>query len=295
MPITELAEHFPWLVPVFGAVLGLLVGSFINVVAWRLPIMMEIAWRRETRSASESGIEIPADIDPDRFSLWMPGSACPHCNTPIQALQNIPVLSYAFLRGRCAHCAQRISSRYPIVEAFVGLCSAIVAWRFGFTWQCLLALGLTWTLISASIIDIDHYLLPDSLTLPLLWAGLLIAALAPDLAFTDLHSAVIGAAAGYLSLWSVAKLFHLVTGKEGMGYGDFKLLGALGAWFGWQTLPLIITLSAAVGSIAGVAAIALFRHSRHKPIPFGPYLAAAGWIALLWGADLIALYLDLVL
>ncbi len=295
MPLAELAAEFPWLVPVFGSVLGLLFGSFINVVAWRLPIMMEIAWRRETSSASDSGIEIPDDIDPDRFSLWRPGSACPHCNTAIGPLQNIPVLSYLLLRGRCASCSEQISSRYPIVEAFVGICSAIVAWRFGFTWQCLFALGLTWTLISASLIDIDHYLLPDSLTLPLLWVGLLIAVLAPNLAFADLPSAVIGAAAGYLSLWSVAKLFRLVTGRDGMGYGDFKLLGALGAWFGWQMLPLIITLSAAVGSVAGIGAIALFRHSRHKPIPFGPYLAAAGWIALLWGDDLVAIYLDLVL
>lgn len=295
MPLAELALQFPWLIPIGGAALGLLVGSFINVVAWRLPIMMEIAWRREMQTASESGIEVPAGIDPEKFSLWWPGSACPHCNAQIRPLQNIPVLSYALLRGRCGNCKQAISKRYPVVEAIVGVFSAIVAWRFGFTWQCLMALGLTWTLISASIIDIDHYLLPDSLTLPLLWVGLLVAALAQSVSFTDLRSAVIGAAAGYLSLWSVAKLFQLVTGKEGMGYGDFKLLAALGAWFGWQMLPLIITLSAAVGSVAGIAAIALLRHSRHKPIPFGPYLAMAGWIALLWGEDLIALYFELII
>jgi leader peptidase (prepilin peptidase)/N-methyltransferase len=257
--------------------------------------MMEIAWRRETQTASESGIEIPADIDPEKFSLWRPGSACPHCNAPISALQNVPVLSYLLMGGRCGACRQTISRRYPIVETCVGVLSAIVAWRFGFTWQCATALVLTWTLISASIIDIDYYLLPDSLTLPLLWAGLVVSAIAERASFTDLHSSVMGAAAGYFSLWSVAKLFRLVTGKDGMGYGDFKLLAALGAWLGWQTLPLIITLSAAVGSVAGIGAIALLRRSHQQPLPFGPYLAAAGWIALLWGADLIALYFEVIL
>lgn len=291
----ELVTFYPWLVPVGGAVLGLLVGSFINVVVWRLPIMMEIAWRREANAASDSGITVPAGIDPDKFSLWWPGSACPHCNTPIRSHQNIPVLSFVFMRGRCGTCAQHISKRYPIVETIVGVFSAIVAWKFGFSWQCLAALFLTWTLIAASIIDIDHYLLPDSITLPLLWAGLLLAAAPAGLFFTDLHSAVIGAAAGYGSLWSVAQLFRLVTGREGMGHGDFKLLGALGAWLGWPLLPLIITLSAAVGSIVGIAAITVLRRSRAQPIPFGPYLAMAGWIAALWGEELMALYLDLIL
>ncbi|MGD2168325.1 MAG: A24 family peptidase [Gammaproteobacteria bacterium] len=295
MPVAELVMQFPWLLPVGGAVLGLIVGSFINVVVYRLPIMMEIAWRRETHAASENGIEVPAEIDPEKFSLWRPGSACPHCNTPITALQNIPVLSYLLLRGRCGACGGTISKRYPIVEISVGVLSAIVAWRFGLTWQGAAALALTWTLVSASIIDIDHYLLPDSLTLPLLWAGLVITAIAEPASFTDLHSSVIGAAAGYLSLWSVAKLFRLMTGKDGMGYGDFKLLAALGAWLGWQTLPLIITLSAVVGSVAGVGAIALLRRSHQQPLPFGPYLAAAGWIALLWGEDLIALYFEVML
>jgi len=295
MPLAEIASQFPWLVPIGGALLGLLIGSFINVVAWRLPIMMEIAWRQETQGASDSGIEIPAGIDPAKFNLWWPRSACPHCNAPITALQNIPVLSYLLLRGRCSQCQQGIARRYPIVEAVVGIFSAIAAWRFGFTWQCLAALFMTWTLIAASIIDIDHYLLPDSLTLPLLWVGLLLSAVAPQIAFTDLHSAVIGGAAGYLSLWSVARLFHLVTGKEGMGNGDFKLLAALGAWLGWQLLPLIITLSAAVGTVAGIAGIALLRRSRQQPIPFGPYLAAAGWIALLWGDSLVELYFGLIL
>lgn len=293
--MTELASHFPWLVPIGAAVLGLLIGSFINVVVWRLPIMMEIAWRLETQAASDSGIEIPAGIDTAKFNLWWPRSACPHCNTPITALQNIPVVSYLLLRGRCGSCQQGIARRYPIVEAVVGLFSAVVAWRFGFTWQCLAALFMTWTLIAASLIDIDHYLLPDSLTLPLLWAGLLLSAVAPQIAFADLHASVIGAAAGYLSLWSVARLFALVTGKEGMGNGDFKLLAALGAWLGWQLLPLIITLSAAVGAVAGIAAIALLQRSRQQPIPFGPYLAAAGWIALLWGDSLTELYFALIL
>jgi leader peptidase (prepilin peptidase)/N-methyltransferase len=259
--------------------------------------MMEIAWRRETNSPSDSGIDVPDHVDPSRFSLWRPASACPHCNSAIKAHQNVPVLSYLVLGGRCGNCREPISMRYPLVEAFVALASAVVAWRFGFTWECLAALALTWTLIAASLIDIDYYLLPDSLTLPLLWAGLLLAAISTEGAapFADLRSAVIGAAAGYLSLWSVAKLFLLLTGKEGMGHGDFKLLGALGAWMGWQMLPLIITLSAAVGAVTGIAMIVLMRRSRQQPLPFGPYLAAAGWIALLWGDDLIARYLDLIL
>jgi len=295
--MTELAAHFPWLVPVGGAIAGLLLGSFINVVVYRLPIMMEIAWRKETNSASDSGIEVPGHIDAERFNLWRPASACPHCNTAIAAWQNVPLISFALLGGRCRNCREPISVRYPLVEAFAGLASAIVAWRFGFSWQCLAALGLTWTLLAASLIDIDHYLLPDSLTLPLLWAGLLIAAIPAAGAepFVDLHSAVIGAAAGYLSLWSVAKLFWLVTGKVGMGHGDFKLLAALGAWLGWQMLPLIITLSAAIGSIVGIAAITVLRRSRQQPLPFGPYLATAGWLALLWGDQLVARYLDLIL
>jgi leader peptidase (prepilin peptidase)/N-methyltransferase len=295
--VTELAANFPWLVPLGGAVLGLLFGSFINVVVYRLPIMMEIAWRKETNTASDSGIEVPSHIDTDRFSLWRPASACPHCNTPIAAWQNVPVISFMLLGGRCRRCREPISVRYPLVEAFAGLLSAVVAWHFGFSWQCVAALGLTWTLLAASLIDIDHYLLPDSLTLPLLWAGLLIAAIpaAGSAAFADLHSAVIGAAAGYLSLWSVAQLFWLVTGKVGMGHGDFKLLAALGAWLGWQMLPLIITLSAAIGSIIGIAAITVLRRSRQQPLPFGPYLATAGWLALLWGDRLVARYLDLIL
>ena len=291
--MNQLVLQFPWLVPAIAGVFGLLVGSFLNVVVWRLPIMMEIAWRRDTNGASDSGIEIPAHIDPERFSLAQPASACPHCNAPIRAWQNIPVASWLALRGRCSSCSATISARYPLVETFVGIASAIVAWRFGWSWTCLAALGMTWTLIAASLIDIDHYLLPDSLTLPLLWAGLLIAAFPIDgsVPFADLHSAVIGGAAGYLSLWSVAKLFLLLTGREGMGHGDFKLLGALGAWLGWQMLPLIITLSAAVGSVLGIIAILVLKRGREKPLPFGPYLAVAGWIALMWGEDLVALYL----
>ena len=297
MPVSESILQFPWLAPLGGGVLGLLLGSFINVVVWRLPIMMEIAWRREAHGASDSGIEIPAGIDPERFGLARPASACPHCRAPIRPWQNVPVLSWLWLRGRCASCRTPISARYPLVEACVGVLSAAVAWRFGFSWQCLAALAMTWTLVAAALIDVDHYLLPDSLTLPLLWIGLLLAAAAPagSEPFADLHSAVFGAAAGYLSLWSVAQLFRAVTGKDGMGYGDFKLLAALGAWLGWQMLPLIITLSAAVGAILGIAAIAVLRRSRQQPLPFGPYLAVAGWIALMWGEDLVALYLGTIL
>ena len=298
MPLVELAGQYWWLGPAGGALLGLLVGSFhqCGCVAIADHDGNRVAsGKPRRRKRKPESLKYRTAIDPERFSLWRPGSACPHCNTPIRSHQNIPVFSFVFMRGRCGACAQRISRRYPIVEAIVGIFSAIVAWKFGYSWQCLAALFLTWTLIAAAIIDIDHYLLPDSITLPLLWAGLLLAAVPGNLFFADLHSGVIGAAAGYGSLWSVATVFRLVTGREGMGYGDFKLLGALGAWLGWQMLPLIITLSAAVGSVVGIAAITVLRRSRAQPIPFGPYLAMAGWIAALWGEELMALYLDLIL
>ena len=219
----------------------------------------------------------------------MPRSRCPHCEHAITALENIPVLSFLWLRGKCSACRKPISWRYPLVELLTGCLSVLVAWRFGFGLAALAGLALTWSLIALSVIDVDRQLLPDDLTLPLLWAGLLFNIFA---VFAPLSSAVIGAMAGYVSLWLVYQLFKLTTGKEGMGYGDFKLFAVLGAWLGWQSLPLIILLASLVGAIAGISFIVFFGHDRRMPIPFGPFLCAAGWIALLWGEPLTRLYLQ---
>jgi leader peptidase (prepilin peptidase) / N-methyltransferase len=275
-------------------VLGLLAGSFLNVVAYRIPIMMERAWRAQCADLQSHAFTTPPHASADRrFDLWWPPSACPGCGTAIAAQHNIPVLGFLWLRGRCASCGLKISPRYPLVEASAALLGVIVAYVFGPTWQMVAALGLTWTLLALTLIDLDHKLLPDSLTLPLLWAGLLLntGAIGGTTMFaTTLQSSVIGAAAGYLALWSVYQLFKLVTGKEGMGYGDFKLLAAIGAWVGWQLLPLVILLSAVVGSLVGVAMIVFGGRSSQTAIPFGPYLAAAGWIALMWGEQLVRAY-----
>ena len=286
----ELFEAWPPALYLASLALGLVVGSFLNVVAYRLPIMMERAWRAEL--AAVEGRTLP---DEERFDLAWPSSRCPHCKAAIGAAQNIPVLSWLLLRGRCAHCKGRISPRYPIVEAATGLLSVAVAWRFGADWTTPAALVFTWFLIALALIDFDTKFLFDNLTLPLLWIGLLLALVDIDGAvlFTDLRSSVIGAAAGYLSLWSVYQLFRLATGKEGMGYGDFKLLAAIGAWAGWQLLPLVIVLSAAVGSVVGIALIATGQRSRQAEIPFGPYLAGAGWLALLFGRDIMGWYMGL--
>lgn len=252
--------------------------------------MLERGWRRQARAQ----LELPDSGETEeRFNLLTPRSACRHCGAPVRAWQNIPVLSYLLLRGRCAACGQRISLRYPLIEVFTAGLSALLAWHFGFGASCAGALLLAWTLLALTVIDLDHQLLPDVLTLPLLWAGLLFNLAWPDAAFTDLRSAVIGAAAGYLLLWSVYHLFRLVTGKEGMGYGDFKLLAALGAWLGWQMLPAVILLSAGVGAVTGIALILLRGRDRQLPIPFGPFLAAAGLIALLWGQPLLHGYRQL--
>jgi leader peptidase (prepilin peptidase)/N-methyltransferase len=284
----ELLETWPPLLYVASLALGLVIGSFLNVVAYRLPIMLERAWRAE--AAVANGEEPAAE---ERLDLAWPGSRCVHCNATIRAWQNIPVLSWLLLKGRCASCNGAISKRYPIVEAVTGLLSVFVAWHFGPTWATAAALVLTWFLIALTLIDLDHKLLPDNLTLPLMWIGLLLCLFEPDglPIFTDLRSSVIGAAAGYLSLWSVYHLFRIVTGKEGMGYGDFKLLAALGAWLGWQMLPLVIVLSAAVGSVVGIALIVTGQKSRQSQIPFGPYLAGAGWLALLYGNAIMDWYL----
>lgn len=266
---------------------GLLVGSFLNVVIYRLPVMMQQNWRRDCQEY----LGVDADMASNEpFNLVLPLSRCPACNTPIKPYQNIPVISYIFLRGKCAQCARPISLRYPIIETFTAIMSFMIAWHFGFSPQLGFALLLTWSLIALSFIDIDHHLLPDSISLPILWLGLFLSVF--DL-FADSHSSIIGAVAGYLALWCVFHLFKLLTGKEGMGYGDFKLLSLFGAWLGWQSLPAIILLSSLVGAVMGIAMMVFSRHDRNTPIPFGPYLAAAGWIALIWGADINRLYLKM--
>ena len=264
-------------------VLGLMVGSFLNVVIHRLPLMMERDWQAQYQ---EYLGESPAEDAP--LNLAQPASRCPHCNHKIRFYENIPLLSYLWLRGKCSSCQTSISARYPLVELLTGVLSAVIAWHFGFGLQAGAALLLTWALLALSMIDVDHQLLPDSITLPLLWLGLTLS-LFP--VFTDMRSSLIGAIAGYLSLWTVYQLFKLLTGKEGMGFGDFKLLAALGAWMGWQALPVIVILSSAVGALLGGAMIAIQGRDRAQPIPFGPYLAIAGWIALLWGDRISDAYL----
>lgn len=268
-------------------ILGLLVGSFLNVVIYRLPVMMQRAWRQDCLEY----LQMPAEEAPEAFNLLWPGSRCPVCKTEIKAYQNIPVISYIFLRGKCSHCATPIPLRYPSVEALTGLCSALLAWHFGYGLPLLFGLLLTWSLIAMSFIDIDHQLLPDSITLPMLWLGLFLSLFS---IYTDSHASIIGAVAGYLSLWSIYQLFKLVTGKEGMGFGDFKLLALFGAWLGWQYLPFIILLSSLVGSVIGIAMIVFRKHDASNPIPFGPYLAIAGWLAMMWGDAFNRLYLDIV-
>jgi leader peptidase (prepilin peptidase)/N-methyltransferase len=274
-----------------------MIGSFLNVVIYRLPIMLDREWRAqaaEFTSTAASAASSPTP-SPNRLTLATPRSACPACQAPITALQNIPVISWLVLRGRCAACNSPISKRYPLVELATGLLSAWVAWHFGFGAPAACALVLTWTLIALTGIDIDHQLLPDSITLPLLWAGLLAAVLIgprPGVALpVSPRDAVIGAVAGYLSLWLVFHAFRLVTGKEGMGYGDFKLFAALGAWLGWKLLPLVILLAAATGAVLGILMIVLRGRDRAAPMPFGPYLAAAGWLAMLYGDTLVDGYL----
>ena len=279
-------------------VLGLIIGSFLNVIIYRLPIILERDWRSQAadllRPAERS---TPGSAPLERFTLSTPRSACPKCKAPITALQNIPVVSWLVLRGRCASCKAKISARYPVVELATGVLSAWVAWHFGFGASAACALLVTWALIALTGIDIDHQLLPDNITLPLMWAGLIaavaIGSASPAALPVAPKDAIIGAAAGYTSLWLVFHAFKLVTGKEGMGYGDFKLFAALGAWLGWKLLPLVIVLSAATGAVLGILMIALQGRDRRAPMPFGPYLAAAGWLAMMYGETLLNGYLRL--
>ena len=267
------------------ALLGLVVGSFLNVVIFRLPKMMERDWREQCAEIVDG--QAPARDQP-AYNLVVPRSRCPSCGHQISALENVPVLSYLVQRGRCAECGWRIPLRYPVVELLTALLSVVVVWQFGFSIQSAGGLLLSWALVALAFIDFDTQYLPDSITLPFLWLGLVFNL--RD-SFATIQESVIGAIAGYLILWCVYHLFRLVTGKEGMGYGDFKLLAMFGAWMGWSALPLIVLLSSLVGAVVGVAMIALRGHDRNIPIPFGPYLAIAGWVALLWGDQLLNAYL----
>lgn len=273
----------------FAAIaVGLVVGSFLNVVIHRLPIMMESEWRAHCAGLAGKAVESAGDAEP--YDLWRPRSRCPKCKRPIRAHENIPLLSWILQKGRCRGCGERISLRYPLVELLGAVLSVLALWRFGPTLPALGAAALGWALLAAAAIDLDHQLLPDSITLPALWAGLALNLFG---VFAPLQAAVVGAMAGYLILWLVYWTFKLTTGKEGMGYGDFKLLAALGAWTGWQQLPVIILLASAVGAIVGISLVLFRRHGRSQPIPFGPFLACAGWIAVLWGPAISSGYLRL--
>ncbi|MFQ2216487.1 prepilin peptidase [Aeromonas dhakensis] len=283
--ITDVFHSLPWLYFSLVFLFSLMIGSFLNVVIHRLPIMLEREWQAEYLSYFNPETQLQQE---ERYNLMVPRSACPHCGHAITAMENIPLLSWLWLKGRCRECQAPISARYPLVELLTALLSLVVAATFPPGWALLAALLLTWVLVALTFIDLDKMLLPDQLTLPLLWGGLLF-----NLAggFVPLADAVIGAMAGYLVLWSLYWAFKLLTGKEGMGYGDFKLLAALGAWLGWQALPIVLLLSSLVGAIIGISLILLRNHHQNKPIPFGPYLAIAGWIALLWGDTITRWYL----
>jgi leader peptidase (prepilin peptidase)/N-methyltransferase len=284
-------------------VLGLLVGSFLNVVIYRVPVMLEREWREQCAQLgqeADAGESAAAAVPPPsapRFNLIVPRSTCPNCKAPITALQNIPLISYLFLRGRCARCGTPISARYPLIEALTGVLSALVAWKFGYGAAALAALVLTWFLIALTFIDVDTQLLPDSLTLPLVWLGLATSAfLVTNSGATlpvPLYDSVVGAIAGYLSLWSVYQLFKLLTGKEGMGYGDFKLLSAIGAFLGWRMLLPTVLGAAAVGAVVGTVIVSRKGRGRSIPIAFGPFLSTSGWIMMMWGRELLAGYLGL--
>jgi len=265
----------------FVALLGLLVGSFINVIVCRLPIMLERAWQSS---------ELPNELPTEAFNLAVPRSHCPSCAQQLSASENVPVVSFLFLRGRCRHCKSRISARYPLVEIAASVASVLVAMTFGFTASTVAFLAFAWFLLALSLIDLDHHLLPDDLTLPLLWLGLLVSAFNLGLPGVSLFDAVIGAAAGYMTLWSLFWAFLLVTGKEGLGYGDFKLLAALGAWLGWQAILPVLLLASLAGAAIGLILIVFGGRERSAPLPFGPFLAAAGFVMLIWGPQVLALY-----
>lgn len=294
-------SQYPWLFVALSFIFSATIGSFLNVVIHRFPVMMKREWQQECHHylqeyhpevVSKVGIDTlsrPLDGYPEKYNLVVPGSACPKCKTAIKPWHNLPIAGWLMLKGRCAACHTSISSRYPMIELLTGVLVATLAWHFGPSWQFVFASILTFGLVALTGIDLDEMLLPDQLTLPLLWLGLLINL---NHTFASPTDAVIGAAAGYLSLWSIFWLFKLLTGKEGMGYGDFKLLAVFGAWLGWQMLPLVILLSSLVGALVGITLIVNKRLQQGNPIPFGPYIAAAGWIALIWGQDIVNGYLS---
>jgi leader peptidase (prepilin peptidase)/N-methyltransferase len=283
--ILEVLNQQQWFLLSCLVLFGLVVGSFLNVVIYRLPLMMESRWRRDCCELLE--VEKEAQNEPP-MSLATPNSHCPHCKAAVEPWQNIPVISYLILAGKCGNCGVGISIRYPIVEFVTALMTVALASQYDASLALLGAMLFTWALIALTMIDVDHQLLPDDITLPLLWLGILFSLLGASISLQD---AIVGAMLGYLSLWSVYWLFKLATGKEGMGYGDFKLLAALGAWLGWQSIPLIILLSSLVGAICGIALMIATRRGKDIPIPFGPYLAMAGWISLMWGDTIMAQYL----
>jgi leader peptidase (prepilin peptidase)/N-methyltransferase len=285
MPVLNFLASTPLAFVLCVTLLGLLVGSFLNVVIHRLPRMMELDWQQQARET----LGLPEGEKLPTYNLVLPNSQCPHCAHKIKPWENIPLVSWLALGGKCSSCKAPISKRYPLIELACGVLSAFIAWHYGFGWQAGAMLLLTWGLLAMSMIDVDHQLLPDALVLPLLWLGLIVNHFG---LFTSLGDALWGAVFGYLSLWSVYWLFKLITGKEGMGYGDFKLLAMLGAWGGWQVLPLTILFSSLVGAVLGVIMLRLRNAETSTPIPFGPYLAIAGWIALLWGDQITATYLQ---
>ncbi|WP_316677595.1 A24 family peptidase [uncultured Tolumonas sp.] len=287
--IFMLYSQYHWLYFFLLGLFSLLVGSFLNVLIHRLPIMQERSWQQEYQDYFSSNDS--STVSAERYNLFLPRSACPHCGHKITASENIPLFSWLFLKGRCSSCHQPISARYPLVELLCALASIAVALYYPPSWALAGALLLTWVLLALTFIDLDKLLLPDQLTLPLLWIGLLLNL---SQQFVPLADAVIGAIAGYMVLWSLYWAFKLLTGKEGMGYGDFKLLAALGAWLGWQSLPLILILSSCVGAVLGITLIVMKQQQQGKPMPFGPYLAIAGWIALLWGNQITNWYLGLI-
>ena len=294
MGYVELLQQNPWLYYIVVFILGLLVGSFLNVVIYRLPVMLKRQWRHDCiqylQESNDPALATDTQLEQtENFNLTAPRSRCPHCNHLIRAWENIPVISYLFLRGKCHECGHGISIRYPLIELLSAILVTLVAWKFGVTEQAAMAMLLTWALIALTFIDLDHQYLPDNITLPFLWLGLLAGLYS---VFTDVTSSVWGAAFGYAVLWTIYILFKKITGKEGMGFGDFKLLAMLGAWLGWQMLPAIIFMSSLVGAAIGISLILLKRHQRGIPIPFGPYLATAGWIVLLWGNDINNAYLQ---
>ena len=294
--ITAAMQNHLWFYLTTIGLVSLCIGSFLNVVIYRLPLMMQKEWQTECRLLLADELTSPKAKQTnaqttDTFNLVKPNSCCPKCKAAIKPWQNIPIISWLFLKGKCATCNNPISVRYPLVEAITAILSLVVAYTFGATEQALLYIVVTWALVALTFIDIDHMLLPDQLTLPLLWLALIASVMGYTIAPSD---AIIGAACGYLSLWSVFWLFKLITGKEGMGYGDFKLLAVFGALLGWQSLLTIILLSSVVGAVIGIALLSIQGKDKATPIPFGPYLAIAGWITMLWGTQLQNSYFNFI-